>query len=365
MRRRAAGPDPADRPAVQPRQARRPVRDRDRPGRRPARGGAGPGRAVLRAPGPDRDRELRARGSREPRRLRRGRWLRGPPQGALHDAAERGPGRDEGQPAARPWRRGLPDRPEVEHGGQGRRQPQVRHLQRRRGRPRRIHGPERPRERSASGPRGDGHRRLCGGGQLRVRLLPGRVPARGDPPAQGDPGGRPGRLPGRPDHGHRVLVRGRRPARCRGLRLRRGDRPDRLHRGWARDTDPAPTLSGRVRPVGPADADQQRRDLRQHRADRPQRRRVVRRDRHGDEQGDEGLRARWPHRQHRPGRGPDGHDPPRDRVRHRWRDRRRARRSRRSRRAVRPVAASPPSSWTCRSTTSRCSGSARSWARAA
>ena len=49
------------------------------------------------------------------------------------------------------------------------------------------------------------------------------------------------------------------------LRLRRGDGADRLHRGQARHAAAAAALPGHERPVGPAHADQQRRDLRQRR----------------------------------------------------------------------------------------------------
>ncbi len=132
-------------------------------------------------------------------------------------------------------------------------------------------------------------------------------------------------------------------------------------RGTPRPRPPYPAVSG-LR--GLPDADQQRRDVREHRADRPQRRGVVRRHRDGQEQGDEGVRARRARRQHRPGRGPDGHVAPRHRVRHRRRASSTDGRSRRSRPADRPAAASPPSSWTCRSTTSRSPPWARSWARA-
>ena len=111
-----------------------------------------------------------------------------------------------------------------------------------------------------------------------LRLLPRGVPARGQPRLrkairEAAPGG----YLGAADPGHRVRLRGRRPARRRRVRVRRGDRADRVDRRRARDTRPAPAVSRGRRPVGPPDAHQQRRDLRQRRADHPQRRRLVRR----------------------------------------------------------------------------------------
>ena len=85
-----------------------------------------------------------------------------------------------------------------------------------------------------------------------------------------------------------------------------------------RGTAPAPpALPRRGGPVGLADPDQQRRDVRQRRPDPPQRRRLVRRHRHREEQGHQGVRARRPGGQHRPDRGADGHHPAR-RSSRRW-----------------------------------------------
>ena len=131
------------------------------------------------------------------------------------------------------------------------------------------------------------------------------------------------------------------------------------------DAAAPPALPRRGGPLGQPDADQQRRDVRQRPADHPQRGRVVRRDRHREEQGDQGLRAGRQGPQHRPGRGADGD--------HAARDRRGDRRRRPGRRhdqggadrRARRAAASPPRHSTRRSTTSRSTSSARSWARAA
>ena len=67
-------------------------------------------------------------------------------------------------------------------------------------------------------------------------------------------------------------LRDRGPAGRRRVRVRRGDRADRVDRGGPRDAAAPPAVPGRVGPAGPPDADQQRRDLRQRRADHPQRR---------------------------------------------------------------------------------------------
>ena len=95
-----------------------------------------------------------------------------------------------------------------------------------------------------------------------LRVLPRRVPARGRRVcARRSATPRRAGYLGRVDHGHQVLVRGRRPARRRRVRLRRGDRADRVDRGRARDAASRarriPAVAGSV---GPPDAHQQRRD---------------------------------------------------------------------------------------------------------
>ena len=85
----------------------------------------------------------------------------------------------------------------------------------------------------------------------------------------------------------------------------------------------------------------------------PQGGRLVRRHRHGEEQGDQGLRADRQGAQHRPDRGADGHDRCGTSSR-RWAAAcPTAARSRRCRPAARPAAASRPSTSTRRSITSR------------
>ena len=67
-----------------------------------------------------------------------------------------------------------------------------------------------------------------------------------------------------------------------------------------------PPLPRRLRPLGQADEHQQRRDVGQHPADPHPGPRVVRIDRHGEEQRNEGVCPLRPGEQRRPGRGADG-----------------------------------------------------------
>ena len=175
---------------------------------------------------------------------------------------------------------GYPDRPQVDHRRQGPGQPQVRDLQRRRGRPRGVHGSQRPRERPVPGPRGDGHRRLRGPRQRGLHLLPRGVPARGGPPPDRDPERPAGRLPRPGDRRHRRSASTSRsawaPAPSSAARRPRSSRPSRARRGTPRPRPPYPAVSG---PVGPAHAHQQRRVVRQRADDPPQGPRLVRGDR--------------------------------------------------------------------------------------
>ncbi len=121
------------------------------------------------------------------------------------------------------------------------RRAQVRRLQRRRGRSRRLHGPERPGERPAPRPGGDGHRRLRGGGESGLHLRPRRV-SRWRSAAWRPPSSRPSGSACSAARNLRVALRlqDRHPDRRRGLRLRRGDGPDRLDRGQAGIPRPRP-----------------------------------------------------------------------------------------------------------------------------
>ena len=79
---------------------------------------------------------------------------------------------------ARPRRRRLPDRAQSGSSPASRQaKPQVHDLQRRRGRPRRVHGPQPARRRPAPRARGHDHRRLRHRRQRRLHLRAGRVPA--------------------------------------------------------------------------------------------------------------------------------------------------------------------------------------------
>ena len=99
---------------------------------------------------------------------------------------------------------------------------------------------------------------------------------------------------------HHLQLRHRDPPGRRRVCLRRGDGADRLHRRPARHAQAAAALSGGQRALGQAHADQQRGDLRQHRAHRAQRRQVVLQHGLGAQQGHQGLRAHRQNHQHRP-----------------------------------------------------------------
>ncbi len=106
-----------------------------------------------------------------------GRLLRSAEGAVRHDACRghRG-GQGLGSQGAR--RRGIPDRPQVVLRGRISRYGQVSGVQRRRGRPRRVHGPLGPRERPSCGAGGHDHRRQGHRNRPRLHLLQGRVPAR-------------------------------------------------------------------------------------------------------------------------------------------------------------------------------------------
>ena len=334
-------------------------RGRRRPGRRDARRAERvPSTAVLRAPGPDRDRELGPDRPGEPRRLRRG-------AAATTRCARRSPTmtpaevRDEmtRERPARPRRRRLPDRAQVEHGRQGRRR--------------------RRSTSSATPTRATRARSWTAASSRATRTACSRAwPSRPTPsaPAQGyvycraeyplavepAPQGHPARPAGPATSGASILdtefsLRGRRPARRRRVRVRRGDRADRLDRGRAR-------ARRRPRPPYPAVAGLWGQPTLINNVETfaniaP----IIRNG--GDwfagigTEKSKGTKVfALAGRVVNTGldRGADGHDAARDRLRHRRRHRRRRGRSRPSRPAARPAAASRPSSSTCRSTTSRC-----------
>ena len=137
--------------------------------------------------------------------------------------------------------------------------------------------------------------------------------------------GAAGRLAGQQHRRHLVQLRHRDPPRRRRLRLRRGDGADRsrsrasaARRARARRTRPSSGLFGCPTLINNVETFANVPPILRKGA------RVVRGDRHRQEQGDQGLRARRPDREHGPRRGPDGHDAARDHLRHRRRHPRRA-----------------------------------------
>ncbi len=193
----------------------------------------------------------------------------------------------------------------------------------------------------------------------------GRVPAGRQAPEDGHPPGAAGQPARATTSRHAVRLRHRHPPGRGRVRLRRGDGADRLHRGRRGQPRPRPPYPAEYGLWGRPTADQQRRDPRQHRAHHPQRRRVVRQHRHGEEQGHQGLCPGRPGEQHRPDRSADGHHPARDRLRHRRRHPGRPEVQGRADR--RPVRRLHPGRVPRHAggATSRCRRSAPSWARAA
>ena len=128
---------------------------------------------------------------------------------------------------------GYPDRPQVGHGAQGTRRQEVCRGQRRRRRPRRVHGSHAHGVGPASRARGHGHRRLCRGRRPGLPLRARRVPDGGQAAGAGDPRGGAPRPAGQPHSGQRLQLPHRRAHRRRRLRLRRGDRAHGLDHGHA------------------------------------------------------------------------------------------------------------------------------------
>ncbi len=130
---------------------------------------------------------------------------------------------------------------------------EIRHLQRRRGRPGGLHGPHASGVVSLSHHRGHGDRRQGRWGRRRHLLYSGRVSAGGEADPRGPAqAGRP-RPAGRPRAEHRLSLAPFGEGRGGGLRLRRGDRPAGLAGRPPRHAPAAAALPGRVGPLGPAD----------------------------------------------------------------------------------------------------------------
>ena len=178
--------------------------------------------------------------------------------------------------AARPGRRGLSDRAQMEPGARRAGAAPRRH-QRRRGRARDVQGPVLSRDRPAPLHRGRLDRRVGRRGRCRLHLSPRRIPAYPRDPVEGD---RQGRARG-PDAAHQAAS----PARRRRLYLRRRVGDDREHRGQARPAAPSPALCRPGRAVRPPDAREQRRDALLGARHRREGRRVVRGPGHERRQG--------------------------------------------------------------------------------
>ncbi len=254
---------------------------------RPGDEGAGPaprGHRVLPPPDPPRHRALRL----DPLRLHRGvhRFgrLPGAREGPRGDDARAGDPGDASLGPPGPRRRRLPRRRQVAGGLQGEGSREDRRLQRRRGRPGRLHGPLPPRGRPARHPRGDAHRRLRHRRLAGLRLRPRGVPARRRAPRGRDPPGARVGPPRAERHGDPVRLRRRDPDRRRRLRLRRGDGADALRRGQARRAAAEAAVPLRAGHLRQADDHQQRRDARERPRHPPQRRRLVRVARDAEEQ---------------------------------------------------------------------------------
>ena len=116
-----------------------------------------------------------------------------------------------------------------------------------------------------------------------------------------------GRNPGRARFRERLPVPHRPAHRRRSLRLRRGDRAAGFDRGQARAAGAAAAVSAGARLVGLADADQQRRDIRQHSGHHRARRGLVRGNRRAGQSGHQGFRAGRARQAHRAGGSADRH----------------------------------------------------------
>ncbi len=257
---------------------------------------------VLQGPGEDRPPQLRPPQPRRHRGVHRDRRLPGPLQGPDRLQPRRRHRADEGGQAPRPGRRGLPDRQQVGVPARGGGPREVPRLQRGRGRPRRLHEPQRDRERPPLAAGGDGDRglrdRCVEGHPLRAR----RVPPRRAPARARDRAGPRLRSPRRQRPRPRLQVRHRARGGRRRLRLRRGDRSHRVARGPVGAPPPAAALPGPEGPLRQADEHQQRRDLVQRRAHRLEGPRLVHRDRQRQEPGHQGLLPGGQGAQHRPRR---------------------------------------------------------------
>ncbi len=262
--------------------------------------------------------------SGEPGGLPRHRRLQRPGQGPDRDeAGSDHPGGDQGEPPG-PRRRRIPRRLEVGCDPEGQGRSQVRHLQRRRRRSRRLHGPEPPGGEPPPGPRGDDHRRLRDRLAARATSTSGtntRSRSRTSPWRSRRPGkrGSSGRTSSgsgfsfdvKINRGGGAFVCGESSALFASLEGRAGEPRAKYIHATDKGLYDKPTNLNNVETW----------------ANVPfiieQGRRLVRLDRDRGEQGDEDLLPGRQDQQHRPRRGPHGNDAPGDRLRHRRRDPRR------------------------------------------
>ena len=167
-----------------------------------------------------------------------------------------------------PWprRRRLPRRAQMGERAAQRVRREVCGLQRRRGRPRRVygslhHGGQPPLHSGGHDDRRCGHRRYRG-----LYLRPRRVSAGGEAAANRHRKGHRGRSAGRRHHGQRLLLPYAHQPGRRRLRLRRGQRSHRLHRGQAGYAPRQAAPHGGSGSVGQAHGAEQRGDVRQRAA---------------------------------------------------------------------------------------------------
>ncbi len=171
----------------------------------------------------DRAAELRGHRSGAGRRLHRVRRLPGPGPGAAAEQCQGGDRNAAHLRAAGPGRGRLSDLAEVEGHPRGAGRDQVRCLQRRRRRPGRVHGSQRPGGRPAQRDRGHDRGRVHDRGRARVPVRPRRV-SPGGPALADRPAAVPGaRAVGAEHPGQRLRLRVGDPHGFRGLRVRRGD----------------------------------------------------------------------------------------------------------------------------------------------
>ncbi len=320
---------------------------------------------VLQRPEKDRSAQLRSDQPRRHRGIYRDRRIPVVTEGAARGRAGTGERAAQTGQAARPRRRRLLDRTEIRVSAKGRGEPEIPHLQRRRGRSGRLHEPQRTRKRPAFAARRHGDRRLCHRRHARDHLCPRGIPAGGPPAERGHRAGQGVRPAGRQYPEPRLRLRHRTGRGRRRIRLRRGNRADQFAGRTLRPLAPAPALPRAEGPLGPSHQHQQRRDLVQHPAHHRQGAGVVQRNRQRPSPGTKVFSLVGKVQQHRPGGNAARHAAQQLHLRRRRRRRRPATTSRRCRPAVRPAAAFRTTCSTRRWTSKRWASSARSWVRAA